>query len=93
VSSANAASDFSADDDDDDDDGIAVSLVSGDGRSFELLRKASKDSGLIREALNLNEVGELEYNADCNQQKKVDCIRGNDASLKHKQSEHIRIFP
>jgi hypothetical protein len=58
VSLANASSKSSEDDDDDDDDEkigstVMVSLVSGDGQKFELPQLAAKDSGMVREALNL----------------------------------------
>lgn len=87
----------------DDDNGLMVLLVSGDGRNFELPLEAAKDSGMVREALNLNEDGEFENEEDHQQgvvKKKVDCIRVQSAILekivaflKHNQTERMKDIP
>lgn len=87
----------------DDDNGLVVLLVSSDGRNFELSLEAAKDSGMVREALNLNEDGEFENEEDHQQgvvKKKVDCIRVQSvilekivAFLKHNQTERMKDIP
>jgi hypothetical protein len=45
---------------------IMVKLVSGDNQTFELPLSAAKHSRLVRDALNINEQGEIEHEEDDN---------------------------